>query len=943
MKETSQQDINKKRKFVSSSIYSITEKQDESSESNRESKYGKQIITDNSNNIFMRDTIIDNKSIPSKRFINKKKSSKSFNKIIGDKDNNYMNSSEQSKNYLKENLKRISRKISLLSLNSGSEQNESNNTNNKMIHVKSTEHISQKRNSNQKKMSLFQLFKITNIKRKKSVNISPINAIKKKFNQKTHFNNTISSNAILRKSSFNYSSSTSFLKNSSSKRLYKKESLFGNRRAKIHNENNKILSINLFEKLKNSPLFEKSEKILKKEKYLYGVLGFFTLMSILFQTLDTFVYNQKSIKYLEEKHKLPIYFQNEKFYYQLMEKRLISKEENCLRTFNFIFSLISVLLVLRIYYIKKQFVRQSNKNNKNFFNKYFGNKIRKNKNIKEDGHIKIWPDADDAIPKKRLSKNELIITILNCIINLIFYPPLLNKVFIKKNGQIINVYSLNSIILMFSFLKLINFYRVIVYISPLNKIINKAICKEKMVKMDFMFMLRYFLNRYPMTFILSSFILLSISYCILIFCVDFFSLDIINGFWNNKGDNNLRNIYNCIYLFVFYIYKNNSGDIKPESPLGIFIMICGGTFGLFIFSYFLYYINNLIELTTEEQKAISKIDKILNPLNKEHKSANLIKVLFLIKKMLKDYKNIEKDYKKIKREKSFYETLRRNYDFTENVINNSFSSLIENSIYIEQTNFFKYIYNKYILKIKIITECKNLKNRFLIARNYSHSFTDLLKTLGHKMDENLNQLNSKIQLIISKEKKYSNFKKNHRTTSRKIKRVLNYQKSIIDYLININNTDNYEEYLNNVKEMKKRGNLIGVLLNCHRKLVKNKMKKVYNKLGYSFIQKKTELKKLDSSIFETGQSLNRNKNILKKSTLEFDSYNFFDNINKTRKIKIKSKSLNSHFKSKNNLMKKTFIHSNENSNNKINIKSKRKNSCISNKDDVISKIISNNL
>jgi len=943
MKETSQQDLNKKRKYVSSSIYSITEKQDESSESVSESKLRKQLVTDSSNNNFMKDTIVDNKSIHSKKYINKKKSSKSFNKIIGDKDNNYMNSSEQSKKFLRDNFKKISRKISLLSLHSGSDQNESNNTNNNMIHVKSSEHINQKGNSNQKKLSLFQLFKKSNMIRKKSVNLSTINIIKKKFNQKLLINNSISSKAILRKRSFNYSCSTSFLMRSSSKRLYRKESLFGNKRINLHNDNDKILSIDLFERLKNSPLFEKSEKILKKEKYLYRVLAFFTLMSILFQTFDTFAYNQKSMKYLEENHKIPLYLQNEKFYYKLMEKRLISKEENCYRTFNFIFSLISVLLVLRIYFIKKQFVRQSNKNNKNFFNNYFGNKIRKNRNIKEDGHINVLPDAEDTIPKKKLSKNELIITILNCIINMIFYPPLLNKVFIKKNNQIINVYSLNSIILIFTFLKLLNFYRVIVYLSPLNKIINKAICKEKMVKMDFMFMLRYFLNRYPMTFILISFILLCISYCVLIFCIEFFSLDIINGFWNNKGDNNLRNIYNCIYLFAFYIVKNNSGDIKVISPLGLFIMIFGGTSSLFIFSYFLFYINNLIELTTEEQKAISRIDKILNPLNKEHKSANLIKVIFLIKKMLKDYKNIEKDYKRIKREKSFYETLRRNYDFTENIINNSFSSLIENSIYIEQSNFFNYIYNKYILKIKLITECKNLKNQFLIARNYSHSFTDLLKTLGHKMDENINQLNSKIQMIFINEKKYSNLKKNHRTTSRKIKRVLSYQKFIIDYLINLNNTVNYEDYLSNVNEMKKKENLIGVLLNCHRKLVKNKIKNAYHKLGYPVVQTKNIFKKLNSSIFETGQNLNLNKNMLKKSTMEIDSHNFFENINKNKKMQIKSKSLNHNFKNKNKLLKRTYIYSNENNNNNIKIKRKRKNSCISNKENLFSKIIPDNL
>ena len=942
MRETYQKDlINKKKKFISSSIYSITEKQEENSESISESKIKKQLATDNSNNNFIRETIIDSKSILTKKYIDKKKSSKSFIKIIGDKNNDYMNSSEKSKKYFKENYKKLSKKISLLSLHSESEQNESNNTNNNFFHVKSTGNINQ-RDIGQKKMNLLQLFKKN--KSKKSLNLSPINIIKKKINQKLNISNHISSKVVLTKSSINYSSSASFPKQSNSKKLYKKESLFSNRRKNLNNENYKMLSINLFEKLKNSPLFEKSEKILKKEKYLYGILGFFTLMSILFQTFDTFIYNQKSLKYLEENHKIPIYLQNEEFYYKLMEKRTISKQENCFRVFNLIFSLISVLLVLRIYFIKKQFVRQSNKNNKNFFNNYFVNKKNKNKNIKEDGHIKIWSNTEDITPKKKVSKKKLISTILSCIINMVFYPPFLNKVFIKKNKQVINVYSLNSIILIFTFLKLINFYRVIVYLSPLNEIINKAICKEKMVKMDIIFMLKYFLNRYPMIFILSSFILLSISYCILIYCIEFFSLDIVNGIWNNKGDNNLRNLYNCIYLIVFYLVKNITGEIEPKSPLGIFIMICIGTFGLYIFSYFFYYVNNLIELTKEEQKAISKLDKILNPLNKEHKAANLIKIVFLIKKMLKDNKNVKKDYKRVKREKSLYEDLRRNYNFTENIMNNSFSSLIENGLYFEQNNFFNYLYNKYILKIKLITECKNIKNQLLIARNYSHSFTDLLKTLGHNMDDNLNQLNNKLKLLVQNENKFFNFKINHRITSKKIKKVLNYQKVIINYLININNTVNYEDYLNNIKEMKKKGNLIGTLLNCHRKFTKYKIKKVYNKLGNPMAQRKSVLKKLNSSIFEVGQNLNLKKDIIKKKTLEFDSNDIFENINQNKKIKLKSRSLNPNYKNRNKLMRKTIVYKNIGNNNyKINIKRKRKYSFMSNKDDLISKIISGNL
>ena len=939
MKETYKKDlINKKKSSKSSSIYSITEKQDENNESASESNFRKQLITDNSNNNFIRNAIIDN-SFQFKKYINKQKSSKSFSKAIENKDNNYMNISEANKNYFKDNDKKISRNVSLLSLHSGSEQNESNNTKNKLIHVNSSEHINQG-NIDQKKMNLFQLFKKPSKIRKKSLNLSPKKTINKKFNKKLYISNSITSKIALRNNSFNYSYSISFIQNSINKKYYRKDTLFENRRKHVNDENNNTLSMNLVKKLKNSPLFEKSEKLLKKEKILYGVLSFFTLMSILFQTFDTFTYNKKSMKYLEENHKIEIYLQNEEFYYQLMEKRLISKEENCFRTFNLIFSLISVILVLSIYFTKKQFVRQSNKNNKNFINYYFGNKKNKNRNIKEDGHISILPDTDDVIPKKKLSKNELIITVLSCIINLIFYPPSLNKVFIKKNKQVINVYSLNSIILIFTFLKLINFYRVIVYLSPLNELVNKAICKENIVKMDFKFMLKYFLNRYPMIFIITSFILLCISYCILIFCIEYFSLDIVNGFWNKKGENNLRNLYNCIYLISFFITKNITGEIEPKSPLGIFIMFFVGAFGLFIFSYFLYYVSNLIQLTKREEKATLKLDKILNPLNKEHKSANLIKIVFLIKKMLKDYKNIEKDYKRIKKEKSFHETLRRNYDSNENIINNSFSSLIENSKYIEQNKFFNYLYNKFILKIKLKIECKNLQNQFLIARNYSHSFTVLLQTLGHKMDENLNQLNNKLQILIQKESKFSNYIRKQRITLGKIKRILNYHKVIIDYLINLNNTDNYEERLNNIKEMKKTGSFIGLYFNSHTKINKNKIKKHFNKLVYSADKKKNAIKKLKSVNFGIDQNIKLEEGIITKKTFEIDPKNYVENINKNHDRNLKSKSENPNFKNTNKLMRKSIAYNNFRTNNsKKNTNRKRKYS-ISNENDFISKEIS---
>ena len=213
------------------------------------------------------------------------------------------------------------------------------------------------------------------------------------------------------------------------------------------------------------------------------------------------------------------------------------------------------------------------------------------------------------------------------------------------------------------------------------------------------------------------------------------------------------------------------------------------------------------------------------------------------------------------------------------------------------------------------------------------------------MDDNLNQLNDKLKLLDQNEHKLFNIEKNHKITSRKIKRVLNYQKAIINYLININNADNYEDYLNKMKKIKKKRNLIGILLNCHRKLIKNKMIELNNNLDYPIVQKKVSFKKLNSSIFETGQNLDLKKGVIKMKTLDFKSNNIYENINKNKKNQPKSKSLNPNFKNRNRLIRRTIVYNNNRNNScKINIKRKRKRkSSFTNKDDLFSKLISGNL
>ena len=629
-----------------------------------------------------------------------------------------------------------------------------------------------------------------------------------------------------------------------------------------------------------------------------------------------------------------------------MEERKISDLENNMRVCNLIFSIICVILNLYIYVVKNQFIKLGNKNNNNFYNYYNKKKKKKYKRIKKDDeHISIIPNNDDMDSKKEMSVIEIIKACLTCIINAIFYPPSINKVFIKVNKDIIHVYSLNSIILFFSFLKSINVYRAIIHLIPLNNLLYKTMCKSKMVEFDYLFTIRYFLNRYPLTFIILNFFLIGNIFCISIFCLEYFSLDIKKGLWNNKGNNNLKNFYNTIYLYLFLIIKNIYGDIQPISILGAIIMILIGSGALFIISYFFYYIIELIKFRPEEEKAYFKLIKILNPINKEHKSANLMKFFIIMKKVSIDYKNAENNYenKKLNKFKEFRKRSRRYNLFNfqnDSDIYKHFTMINEYNEYIEKNLFINHLIKKFLSKIKLISECNNFKNNLIIARNFSHSFTDLLKNLVEKMNENLYQLNSKLQFLIRKEEKYKDFIKIHKSTLKKIKKVMGYQYFTLNYLINRHNNENYVGFLkkkSHIRKTKTSSNLTGSVLYHNKKLIEGKNKKC--KFDRIKSPRRIRFNKMKSSVF--GPALSLNKGNIKKSKTNDNKHGNINSIISGLKIK-RTKSLNSNqFLNNINFIKKFYVYG-FTKNNKI-IKRQKSYKCQPNKliDDLKINIVNN--
>ena len=667
-------------------------------------------------------------------------------------------------------------------------------------------------------------------------------------------------------------------------------------------------SSNLFEKLKNSVMFEKSENLMFRIKVCYAFLSVFSFASILLEIIDVILYQKRSDEFLKQNN---IDTNNEADIqtYYLIEKRKITKRENTIRIFNMIFSLLCVFCLLLIYYIKITFNQNSRKKKRyNYYMNYNTYSHKKKKATQKmanrdgnnsDNHIKLILNEEmDTYYEK---KSEYVLLVFYCIISLIFFPPSVNKVFIGRQHNIIYVYSLNSIFLLVSILKIINIYKAIFYLFPFNNLLYKTICSSNMVKMDFKFMFKFILNMYPLAFIIVNFITIGLLVSILIYCVEYFSIDINTKQINNKGVNNLKDFYNEISLYCFFILKNVHGNIKTNTILGSVILLIGGTIGLLISSYFIYYINILIEFEPEEKRAYGKLVKLLDPLNNEHKASNLIKAFLLMKKLYIDNKNIRDEYK-LKKENNFKNIFNKNmnnFNFGMNESIDSMTNMSQNNEYKDKKKFMKFLCSEFILKAKLINECKNFKNNLLIARNNFLSFNDVLKTLGEKMNANLNQLNNKIEVLIQNDQKFIGFMKFQENSLKNVRNLIRIQDNIINYLIEKNNEaelvyfrENREKQEKFLTALKNFGNNSGIpkmksfaygpfgfnrKFNYEKKssIEKSEKPKAVNKNSSAQI-KKSPLKKMRSSIVITNPNMNistdnhKKLQISKSNVLQFN-------------------------------------------------------------------------
>ena len=92
------------------------------------------------------------------------------------------------------------------------------------------------------------------------------------------------------------------------------------------------------------------------------------------------------------------------------------------------------------------------------------------------------------------------------------------------------------------------------------------------------------------------------------------------------------------------------------------------------------------------------------------------------------------------------------------------------------------------------------------------------------MNDNLNQLSNKLQILNDNDKKYKKFLKCQKSILKKIKKVNEYQDYIINYLINQHNNNKFENNLNKTKMIKKTKNLAKTDLHNYKNNIISKFK-----------------------------------------------------------------------------------------------------------------------
>ena len=449
-------------------------------------------------------------------------------------------------------------------------------------------------------------------------------------------------------------------------------------------------------------------------------LALLSLLSIYCSIMDNEYFIKKSFIFLEKKYNFKIEEILKKenkeeisYFYKLIEKRKISTVENIFRCINLISSIISCIIITFKYYYNIGLLKMDKKISE--YNNFFSSGI-------------------------------FHYFIIECIINLISYPPKINKVFELSSHTVRYLYTLNSFFLILSFLKMYNIFRIFFMASKYSSKISEAICQTYKTNYNLLFIIRAEMNSRPLFFFIMIFLIFIFITSLLLRSFEVFGYDIIKGYYGRKGNNDLRKSINNFWLNIISITNIGFGDEFPRTNLGRIIIFMTSLFGMFFLGFLIANISGSSQFNAKEGRAYLKMKKILSKENIYHKSAEVIKgILFL----------------------------RRNTINIKNKLGDKIT-LIKESM---------------VLHVKFNNDLMNFNDELYVARFYSIPIVNLIKNMENKLYDNVKNLSILLNKIEDINKDLMKLERGQNNLLETLKKINLQQSKITKYLLEKHNNN----------------------------------------------------------------------------------------------------------------------------------------------------------
>ncbi|MCQ2818786.1 MAG: potassium channel family protein, partial [archaeon] len=364
---------------------------------------------------------------------------------------------------------------------------------------------------------------------------------------------------------------------------------------------------------------------------------------------------------------------------------------------------------------------------------------------------------------RKLSKFDTFYTsglyklfILEIFIVCLFLPPFINVGISGEQLQFKFIYTISAI---FGIVVLIKGYLVIKiyhYLSRWTSRKAQTIGERYNVKIGFKFAFKAELKKRPYTILVVTLFVVVVILSYMVRCFEYTVIDQDNLKEYLRGDHELQDMQNCVWMIIITMLTVGYGDIYPRSHLGRITVMISSILGNIIVSLIVVSLAVLTEFSAEEKKAYGIIKKIQADSNAFQKAALVISDICQLRYLI------------MKSQKALIK---------ENTLG-----------------------KKFILITQLKRDISNFKNDFKIAASFGIPLEEMLNYLETKFGKDIKELTEVFEELNNKQNSLKDIESKQIEMSQKMDIIHQRQKKIAEYIIKLNN----ENYLKALERRNKR-------------------------------------------------------------------------------------------------------------------------------------------